>query len=100
METKTAGIITEVFNELLLAETFMICIPALIRCEKIDIIKQTIEKIEWDKRSIFLDEDKLKKILEQMQKNKHASLLLHLFSPFPTFSHFFPLFPIFFNLFQ
>lgn len=49
------------FNELLLAETFMICIPALIRCEKIDIIKQTIEKIEWDKRSIFLDEDKLKK---------------------------------------
>ena len=64
METKTAGIITEVFNELLLAETFMICIPALIRCEKIDIIKQTIEKIEWDKRSIFLDEDKLKKILD------------------------------------
>ena len=64
METKTAGIITEVFNELLLAETFMTCIPALIRCEKIDIIKQTIEKIEWDKRSIFLDEDKLKKILD------------------------------------
>ena len=61
METKTAGIITEVFNELLLAETFMTCIPSLIRCEKIDIIKQTIEKIEWDKRSIFLDEDKLKK---------------------------------------
>ena len=44
METKMAGIITEVFNELLLAETFMTCIPALIRCEKIDIIKQTIEK--------------------------------------------------------
>ena len=34
METKTAGIITEVFNELLLAETFMTCIPSLIRCEK------------------------------------------------------------------
>ena len=78
METKTAGIITEVFNELLLAETFMTCIPSLIRCEKIDIIKQTIEKIEWDKRSIFLDEDKLKKILHACCRMQYCSFYVDL----------------------
>ena len=78
METKTAGIITEVFNELLLAETFMVCIPALVRCEKIDIIKQTIENIEWNKRSFFLDEDKLKKILDACCRMQYCSFYVDL----------------------
>lgn len=78
METKTAGIITEVFNELLLAETFMVCIPALVRCEKIDIIKQTIENIEWNKRSIFLDEDKMKKILDACCRMQYCSFYVDL----------------------
>lgn len=66
METKTSGIVTDVFNDMLFAETILICLPVLIQQREWRQIQQLILTIDWSKKDYFLDETKIKKILDAL----------------------------------
>lgn len=66
MEAKTSGIVTDVFNDMLFAETILICLPVLIQQREWRQIQQLILTIDWSKKDYFLDETKIKKILDAL----------------------------------
>lgn len=73
METKTAGIVTNVFNDMLFAETTIVCLPILIQHKEWQRIQQIILTIDWSKKDNFLDETKIKKILDALCQVEYCS---------------------------
>lgn len=73
METKTSGIVTDVFNDMLLAETILICLPVLILQKEWRQVQQLILIIDWSKKDYFLDETKIKKVLDALCRVEYCS---------------------------